>query len=59
MRRSAGAWSGKTSEVPGFPLRFQAESVSRNGRSKWDVLSSMFPNEYAVSRGRRFSPQAL
>lgn len=29
MRHSAGAWSGKTSEVPSFRLKVQRESATR------------------------------
>ena len=39
MRRSAGAWSGKTSEVPAFPMAAQTESVSRNLGLEWDSFS--------------------
>ena len=39
MRHSAGAWSGKTSEVPSFRLGPLAETVSQNSRSDWDTLS--------------------
>ena len=41
MRRSAGAWSGKTSEVPSFPLSFYTESASQFGRPFWDALSAL------------------
>ena len=43
MRHSAGAWSGKTSEVPGFPNKPLAENTSRNPRSKRDALSQSRP----------------
>ena len=39
MRHSAGAWSGKTSEVPSFPIGSQAETASHSGREFWDMLS--------------------
>ena len=39
MRHSAGTWSGKTSEVPGFTLSLYMESASQNGCPNWDALS--------------------
>ena len=41
MRHSAEAWSGKTSEVPGFPLSLYTESASQFGRPFWDALSAL------------------
>ena len=40
MRRSAGAWSGKTSEVPAFRIGAQKETASHFDvglREKWTV----------------------
>ena len=48
MRHSAGAWSGKTSEVPVFPIGPQKETVSRSGvgaAENWTVI--WFGLEYA------------
>ena len=39
MRHSAGAWSGKTSEVPSFRMRPRWESSSRSERSFRDAIS--------------------
>lgn len=39
MRHSAGAWSGKTSEVPSFRLKGLAEIVSQFEREIWDTVS--------------------
>lgn len=39
MRHSAGAWSGKTSEVPRFPEGAQRETASHFGPEKWDTVS--------------------
>ena len=39
MRHSAGTWSGKTSEVPAFPVASLAETASRNELSERDTLS--------------------
>lgn len=50
MRRSAGAWSGKTSEVPcvpeyrlktgcSFPMTIEPETTSQNSSPEWDALS--------------------
>ena len=41
MRHSAGTWSGKTSEVPSFPLALYTESASQNGGPNWDALSAI------------------
>ena len=40
MRHSAGAWSGKTSEVPTFRVEPLAETVSQNFVSERDTLSA-------------------
>lgn len=39
MRYSAGTWSGKTSEVPAFPMDADAETVSRNSPTERDAFS--------------------
>lgn len=44
MRHSAGTWSGKTSEVPNFPLERLWESVSHFDRPEWDALSAKHLN---------------
>lgn len=38
MRHSAGAWSGKTSEVPVFSIGPQKETVSRFGAGTAEKL---------------------
>ena len=43
MRHSAGAWSGKTSEVPNFRLRPDLETTSHSGAEIWDTLSAGIP----------------
>ena len=40
MRHSAGAWSGKTSEVPTFPIGSQAETASHSRQEFRDTLSA-------------------
>lgn len=68
MRRSAGAWSGKTSEVPcdpefcletgcRFPDGAQPESTSQFGTSKRDALSARQNRRDCVSRWLRYSPR--
>lgn len=39
MRHSAGTWSGKTSEVPTFPIGSQAETASHSRQEFWDTVS--------------------
>ena len=43
MRHSAGTWSGKTSEVPGFPKVPLGETTSRFMPLKWDAVSRRGP----------------
>ena len=44
MRHSAGTWSGKTSEVPGFPKVPLGEITSRFMPLKWDTVSRRGPS---------------
>ena len=49
MRHSAEAWSGKTSEVPAFPVEALWETASRNPHSNWDAISGRgIKNKVAV-----------
>ena len=39
MRHSAGAWSGKTSEVPSFRKEVLGKTVPRSDPKYWDIVS--------------------
>ena len=63
MRHSAGAWSGKTSEVPIFRKMPQPENASRFEASEWDAVSPRGPigksgTGIRLSSGMQFPQQA-